>query len=124
MAERRGKTQDVVVRKVEVPETKRRPATTPESRENQLVALAVDNVEKQIREGTASSQILVHYLQLASPRERLLRAKLEQENELLKAKVESMASGKRVEELYEDAIKAMRSYAGHEPEEELDDDSY
>jgi hypothetical protein len=120
MAERKPKVaevQDVVVRKA------RRPATTPESRENQLIALAVDNVEKQIREDRASSQILVHYLQLASPKERLLRAKLERENELLKAKVESMESGKRVEELYDEAIKAMRSYAGHDTGEVDDSDS-
>jgi hypothetical protein len=92
--------------------TRRPPATTPEGRENQLVALAIDQAEKQIREGTASSQVLTHFLKLGSPRERLERQRLQKENEMLDAKIESIASAKRVEELYETALNAMRSYAG------------
>jgi hypothetical protein len=104
---------------------KRRPATTPEARENQLVALAVDLVEKQLREGTASSQVVTHYLRLGSSREKLEQERLAKENELLDAKVEAMASAKRVEELYAQALAAMRSYAGQAPLEleiDLDDD--
>lgn len=97
------------------------PATTPEARENQLVALAIDAAEKQIREGTASSQIMTHFLKLASPREKLEREKLEAENEMLRKKVEAMASAKRVEELYESALNAMRSYGGVETEKTYDD---
>lgn len=102
-----------------------RPATTPEARENQLVALAVDLVEKQLREGTASSQVIAHYLKLGSSREKLEQERLGKENELLTAKVEAMASAKRVEELYGAALNAMRSYAGQDPlelEGEVDDD--
>lgn len=101
-------------------ERARRPATTPEGREGQLVSLAVDVAERQMRDGTASAQVITHYLKLGSTRERLEQQRLESENTLLKAKVESMASGKRVEELYDAAIKAMRTYAGQaddEPEE-------
>lgn len=94
---------------------KRRHATTPEARENQLIALAVDLSERQLREGTASSQVITHYLKLGSTREQLEQQRLRVENELGRAKVEAMESAKRVEELYGDAILAMRSYAGHEP---------
>lgn len=94
---------------------KRRPATTPEARENQLIALAVDLTERQLREGTASSQVITHYLKLGSSREKLEQERLRRENHLLAAKAEAMASAKRVEELYGLALNAMRTYAGQEP---------
>ena len=93
---------------------KMRPALTPEARENQLISLATDLAEKQLREGTASSQVISHYLKLGSTRERLEREKLEEENKLLKARTEALQSSKRVEELYTDALNAMRRYAGQE----------
>ena len=94
---------------------KRRPATTPEGRENQLISLAVDLAEKQIKEGTVSSQVLTHYLKLGSSREKLEQERLRRENHLLAAKAEAMASAKRVEELYGKALNAMRTYAGQDP---------
>ncbi|WIC89901.1 hypothetical protein SEA_HYDRUS_10 [Gordonia phage Hydrus] len=105
--------------------TRRRPAKTPESRENQLIAAAVDLAEKQIREGTVSSQVLTHYLKLGSSREKLEQERLRNENHVLKAKAEAMASAKKVEELYGMALNAMRSYAGQDPVslgEDFDDD--
>lgn len=90
----------------------RPPATTPEGRENQLIAAAVDLAEKQLLEGTASAQVISHYLKLGSSRERLEQERLRHENELTKAKIESFESQKRIEELYGNALKAMRSYAG------------
>lgn len=92
-----------------------RPATTPEARENQLIALAYDLAEKQIREGTASSQVVTHYLKLGSSREKLEQQRIEGENKLITAKIEAMESAKRVEELYGAALNAMRSYAGQAP---------
>lgn len=89
-----------------------RPASTPEGRENQLIALAVDLAERQIKEGTASSQVITHFLKMGSMRERLERDRLLQENELLRAKVEALASATRVEELYKRALQAMRTYSG------------
>lgn len=89
-----------------------RPALNPEARENQLVSLAVDLAEQQLRDGTASSQVITHYLKLGSTRERLEKEKLEEENKLLKAKTEALQSQKRVEELYMEALNAMRDYAG------------
>ena len=94
------------------PSRKMRPALTPEARENQLIALAIDLVEQRLREGTASSQETTHFLKLGSMKNRLEMEKLEEENKLLKAKTESIQSQKRVEELYLEALNAMRNYAG------------
>jgi hypothetical protein len=101
---------------------RRQPATTPEGRENQLISLAVDLAEKQLEEGSASAQVISHYLKLGSTREQLEQDRLANENELLKAKVEQLASGKRIEELYETALNAMRTYAGQDPSEPNYDD--
>ena len=90
-----------------------RPAKTPEERENQLISLASDLAEKQLAEGTASSQVISHFLKLGSSRERLEQQRLSQENHLLQAKADQLASQKRVEELYADALEAMRSYTGN-----------
>ena len=94
---------------------RRAPATSPEARENQLIAAAVDLAEKQILEGTASSQVLTHYLKLATTREQLEKEKIRNENELLKAKVDSIKSAERMEQLYENAIEAMRGYSSEGP---------
>ena len=92
---------------------KRRPALTPEARENQMIALAVDLAEKQLMEGTASSQVITHYLKLGTTKERLEKEKLEEENKLLRARTDALQSAKRVEELYADAIDAMKLYSGN-----------
>lgn len=89
-----------------------RPALTPEARENQLISLATDLVEQRLLDGTASSQEVTHFLKLGSSKERLEREKLIEENKLLKAKTEALKSQKRVEELYMDALNAMRDYSG------------
>ena len=94
------------------PSRKMRPALTPEARENQLISLAVDLVEQRLIDGTASSQETTHFLKLGSMKNRLEMEKLEEENKLLKAKTESIQSQKRVEELYLEALNAMRNYAG------------
>jgi hypothetical protein len=93
------------------------PAVTEESRENQLVSLAIDLAEEQLIKGTATSQVITHYLKLGSTREKLEQERLQRENELLNSKVEMMASAKRIEELYEQALNAMRNYAGQDTDE-------
>lgn len=95
---------------------RRPPARTPNAREQQLIALAVDEAERQIVSGRASAQVITHFLKLGTEREKLEQQRLTQENELLKAKVDALASAARVEELYDQAIKAMRSYAGQDDE--------
>lgn len=108
---RARKVSDISVRR-------RAPAATLEEREDQLMALAVDLAERQLMEGTASSQVITHYLKLASTKDRLEREKLKKENELLGAKTESIQSAKRVEDLYARALSAMKSYSGGELEDE------
>lgn len=96
------------------PRAARPPATTPERREQQLVEAAVNLAEQQIRTGKVSSQVLTHYLKLGTTREQLEQERLREENTLLRAKVEQLASGANVEQLYKDALDAMRSYQGRE----------
>ena len=91
---------------------RRRPAKSLEARENQLIALAVDLAERQLRDGTASAQVTTHYLKLGSTTHRLEKERLERENELLKAKLEDHSAAKRTEELYANALNAMRKYSG------------
>lgn len=105
----------------ERPKQRRPAATTPEARENQLIALAVGLAEKQIEEGTASAQVITHYLKLGTTRERLEQEKLRRENELLKSKSEAIASGKKVEALFSEAISAFKRYSGDDSEPEHED---
>lgn len=91
----------------------RRRATTVEDRENQLISAAVKLAEQQLKDGTASSQVITHFLKLGSTREKMEREKMELENELLKARKESLDAETRVEELYQNAIKAVRRYQGN-----------
>ena len=91
---------------------KMRPALTPEARENQLISLAVDLVEKRLIEGTASSQETTHFLKLGSTKSKYELEKLKAENELIKAKAELAKSQKNSEEMFKKAIEAMKSYSG------------
>lgn len=95
-----------------------RPATTLEGRENQLISLAADLAERMLRDGTASSQVITHFLKLGSTREQLEKEKIKNENLLLAAKIEALASGKVVEELYRAALKAMKTYTGQETDDD------
>lgn len=97
-----------------------RPALTPEARENQLIYLATDLAEQQLRDGTASSQVITHYLKLGTTKERIEREILEKQKELISAKTEALQSAKRIEELYTEAISAMRRYSGNG---DVDDES-
>ena len=105
-------------------EKKIRPALSPEARENQLIALAVDLVEQRLLDGSASSQETTHFLKLGSMKNQLEMEKLREENKLLKAKTESIQSAKRVEELYAEAINAMRRYSGNRSSSDEEDDQY
>lgn len=89
-----------------------RPADTPDAREAQLISLAADLAEKQLRDGTASSQVLTHFLKLGSSRERKEQARIENENLLLAAKVDSIKSAQRSEAMFAAAMRAMRTYTG------------
>lgn len=98
-----------------------RPALSPEAREMQLIAKAVNLAERQLEDGTASSQVITHFLKLGTEKTKLEREKLARENELLRAKTEAIQSAKRIEELYENALRAMKNYQG---QEDYDEDEY
>lgn len=97
---------------------RRRPALSPEARENQLIALAVDLAEKQLMNETASSQVITHYLKLGSTKDRIEREILEKQKELIEAKTQSLQSAQRIEELYTNALNAMRAYSGQSESDE------
>lgn len=100
---------------------KRAPAKTLEAREKQLISLAVDLAEKQLINGTATSQVMTHYLQLGTTKAQIERDILSRQEELLSAKTDAMKSAKTVEELYSKALDAMRKYSGSDSEEVYDD---
>lgn len=103
---------------------KGRPAITPEARENQMIALAMDLVEQRLRDGTASSQETTHFLKLATNESRLKIKQMEEQNKLISAKTESIHAEKERENLFKEAIAAMKRYSGHggEPDEPEDYD--
>ena len=90
-----------------------RPALTPEARDNQLVSLAVDLAERQLIDGTASSQVITHYLKIGSAKERLELKILEQQKKLIEAKTDALQSAPKMEAMYKNAMNAMREYGGH-----------
>lgn len=100
-----------LVKEGKEPARHRPPATTLEDREDRLIARAVDLAEQKLMDGTASPQMILHYLRLGSTKERLEKEKLEKENELLKAKTKALESAAKTEELYAEAITAMKAYA-------------
>lgn len=110
MGRRKKSTEEVVKSK--------RPGSTPESRENQLVSLAVDLAEQQLRDGTASSQVITHFLKLGTTMAQLEKEKMQLENGLLEAKTSAIKSAERVEALYAKALTAMRTYGGQELEDD------
>lgn len=90
-----------------------RPALSPEAQENRLISLAYDAAEKQLREGTASSQVITHFLKLGSSKEKLEKEILSEQKKLIKAKTDTLESSQRMEEMYREAMAAMKSYGAH-----------
>ena len=98
-----------------------KPALDPQFRENQLISKAVNLAEKQLNAGTASSQVITHFLKLGASNAQLEREKLIYENELLRAKREQIDSQKKSEEAYKEVINALKIYGGHGSDEDYDD---
>lgn len=110
------------VRKISsAPSARRPPATTPEGREQQMIAYAVELAEQQMLDGTASAQVITHFLKQGTMREKLEQEKLRRENILLESRAHALASEARVEELMKDAVQAFQGYAGREPSNDYDD---
>ena len=98
---------------------KMRPALLPEAREAQKIAMAMDVAEERLRNGTASSQEVVHFLKLGTSRAELEKEKLKKENKVLEAKAKAYESSEEIKTLYENALKAMRNYSvAGEPDED------
>lgn len=104
----RKKAQEVV------DDASHRPYITPEGRENSVIALAYDLAERQIREGTASSQVITHFLKLGTARERLEREILAEQKKLVAAKTDTLESDKKDRVAYEEVLAAMKRYSGYE----------
>ena len=100
------------------------PATTLEGREEQLIAAAMNLVERRINEGTASAQETVHFLKLGSVKNQLEQEKLRAENEVLKARVKEAESRRSGEDMYAKALAAFRGYSGQDPIDPEEDDLY
>lgn len=90
-----------------------RPALTPESREQQLIHLATNLAEQQLRDGTASSQVITHYLKLGTTKAKLELERERKEMELIEAKKQQIYDGKKMEEMYREAMEAMKRYSGN-----------
>lgn len=116
-----GRTK-VVHAETPIEQTKRRlkPAITPEGRENQLISMAYDLAEKHLREGTATSQEICHFLRMGSPSARLEQENMRLKQEKMAAEIKQIESQARVEELYSNALKAMRSYSVNRGEDDDD----
>jgi hypothetical protein len=107
----------VIVNDPPPPVKRMKPALSPEARENQLVSLAVDLAERQLLEGTASAQVITHYLRLGSTKDRIEKEILEKQKDLIEAKVQSLHSEQRIEELYANVLSALKDYSGRGGEE-------
>ena len=81
--------------------------------------MAVDLAERQLMDGTATSQVITHFLKMGSTKEKVEKEILEKQKELITAKTEALKSQKRIEDLYANALNAMRRYSGVS---ELDDE--
>lgn len=103
------------------PSKRMRPALTTKARENQLISLAVDLAERQLQEGTASSQVITHFLKLGTTKAELEKEKLIHETKLMQAKTENLESAKNMEAMYREAIEAMRCYSGQGRMDEEDE---
>lgn len=90
-----------------------RPALSPEARENQMISYAIDLAEKQLIDGSASSQVITHFLRLGTTKAQLEKEKIEKENKLLDVRAKSIESEERRNEIYEKALEAFRSYSGN-----------
>lgn len=98
-----------------------RPPLTPDAKEQQMISLAMDLVEKRLRDGSASSQETTHFLKLATPKAQLEQRRLEAETEMIIAKKESLQSQQRSEEMFREAIEAFRRYSGQNDQDEPDE---
>src|SRR5512138_2639083 len=119
MAKSTGKPEKRQIQAKRIIKRRQAPGETIQSREDQIIRLAYDLVEQRILKGTATSQEVTEFIRLGSTKAQLERDKLKHENELLRAKTESLESQKRIEQLYGEAMAAFRKYSGQTSDEEV-----
>lgn len=110
----------ILARRAKVSEnSKDRPAISDEARENQMISYATNLAEQQLKEGTASSQVISHYLKLAATKEkrRLENDILARQRELITAKTEALQAQKKNEEMYAEVLRALKAYNGQDDED-------
>lgn len=107
-----------------IEEPRLRPAVSPEEQEMRCIGYANDLVEKRLKEGTATSQEIVYFLKLGSPKEKLAIEREQEELKLIKAKTESLQESKNIAKLYSDAINAMMLYSGNAATVNEDEDLF
>lgn len=105
----------------DIPKRPRRRAQTPEERENQLIALALDRVEERMLNGTASGQEYVQFIRMASSKARAENEKLKLELDLVRAKTENLRQQQRTDEMFANAIAAFKRYSGASDDDEEED---
>lgn len=118
----KGDVSHMGKRKTTEKKSKTRTPETPEAREQQMISLAIDLAEKQLRDGTASTQVITHYLKLGSSREQMEQKMLASKTELVEAKIDSLQSAREIERLYSEAMQAMRIYGGKESSTDFGED--
>ena len=99
---------------------RRPPAKTPKAREHQMINLALDQAELQLREGTAATPVVVHYLKLATKEQELREKQLDADIRLREKRIDEIDASAELIEMMDKAIKSMREYQGHD-EEQIDD---
>lgn len=99
---------------------RRSAARTLEAREHQLSDAAYDLAERQLEDGTASSQVITHFLKMGSTRELVEQERLRGQIEVDRVKAEQLEGQKRMETLVSDAFEAFRTYSGQGPMPELE----
>lgn len=95
------------------PKRKRKPARSPEARLNQCIALAYDLAEQQLLDGTASSQVITHFLRLGTETAEIEKENLRKQGKLLDAKAGAYESAEEMKALYKDAMTAFARYSGN-----------
>lgn len=100
------------------------PARTPEARENQLINLAVDETERRLRNGTASSQLITVLLKLATTKTQLELEKLRSDISLQQAKQQEIKEKSSNNELYSKALAAFKNYKGDTSDDIYDEEEY
>ena len=89
---------------------KRVPDVSDNQREKRLCDLALTAVEQRIKDGTASSAELVHFLKLGSERYKYEQEELKWKTELLRAKTQAIAEAEKSSLDYAKVIEALTHY--------------